>query len=471
MIHKRALSSMRSLLLSSASGILLSSSIAQASPLLFLILLRSESSIFLDEVSEFEHESCKYSSFRELAVQCLSFLMLHIPDACRFIAESLLDPCSILFTNTVEFYHDRCVLAACVEMPEEPVTASLFNIERQNSIKALWDAYGDRQKAIIIIHAIDRIKTVAASAGKHAKVVLQLIASLINFMLRSVESRSSYSRGASASVLLCIELLIDQSAEVDLSSSFCLVAPVASWLHALARPHEVDWLAVSVACHLWTAAAASITSSSQSSIAELCVGDTSVSSVVEVAALALRRVTSMQPPEHVAADVAVAHESCSAVFRAISSTPLFASYSTPQALDFYESVISFIAQCHESLPLHIRCGALLRLQEITLDKWHHFTLDLKDEVLNAVHSCLFDPAASVYISAIEVLCSIGKVEPSVIFAFGSKFLSTNSSANDAVSKGNFGMEKNPPASRDLALCKVLDALGDAVRRIFISQIN
>jgi hypothetical protein len=457
---------MRSLLLSSASGILLSSSVAQASPLLLLIILRfGFTNVCVDEITEIENGSRENGHFHEIALQCLSFLMLHIPDACKLISESLLDPCSILFTCSIEFYHDRSVVAAFVDVPDEPVTTSLLNIERQNSIQALCDAYGDRQKAIIIFHAVDCIKKVAATTNEHSGIIVQLIASLIDFMISGFGSSSTTACGSSITAFLCIELLINQSADFDPSSSFCLVAPVSSWLHALTSSHEVDWLAVSVACNLWTAAAASITSKFQSLISEHCGAGTSVGVLLEVATLALRRFVSLHPPEHVAADVIVARDSCSTAFRALSAATCFVNDSESYSSDFHENASSLIADCHESLPSHVRSGALLRLQNILLNQWHLFKFDLKAALLHAVHTSLFDSAASVYISAVEVLCSIGKVDPSSVFSFGSRFLSSNSSAIDVVSKDKSENAKNPPASSDLALCKVLDALGDAVRKL------
>ncbi len=435
---------------------------AHASPLLLLILVRSAlDNHGLEAISESENEGCS-GLCSELAQTCLSFLMLHIPEACRLISDSLLDPSSILFTQSIDFHHDCVVLTAFVCVPDEPAAAALFNISRHNSIEALYNAFGDRQKAILMFHAIENIKNSPTSARESAQMTVQLIASIIDFMLKNDCSGGSTERASSISALLCTELLIDESTDLHPSISFCLVAPVSSWLHALAHSHDTDWLAVSVACNLWVAAAESITSRSNSSISELCVGDTSVGALLELAAFALRRLVCMQPPEHVAPDVVTACDICSAVFRAISAATYVVDDILSQSLNCHEVVTKLTAQCQESLPSHIRCGVLIQLQNIILDQWQSFKLDLQGAVMGAVYACLFDSAPAVYVTAVEVLCSIGKVDPSSAFSFGSKFLSTNSSAIDITTKNTDKKPSEVPTSRHLALCKVLDALGDAV---------
>jgi hypothetical protein len=115
---------------------------------------------------------------------------------------------------------------------------------------------------------------------------------------------------------------------------------------------------------------------------------------------------------------------------------------------------------------------LLRLQNLLLDDWQVLTPDEKDSILRTVQTCIFDNAAAIYVAAVEVLCSIGRVDPAAAFSFGSKFLSTvlTEVRLDSRATRNVGLksEKDSPkqnfaSSRDLAICKLLDALGDVVR--------
>ena len=64
---------------------------------------------------------------------------------------------------------------------------------------------------------------------------------------------------------------------------------------------------------------------------------------------------------------------------------------------------------------HVRFGALLRLQNVLLHDWNRIEPELKEAVLRAVQTCLFDAAAGVYVAAVEVLCVIGRVDPSSAF--------------------------------------------------------
>ena len=471
-IDHRSLLALRSLLHSSASGILLSASVAQASPVLLLILLNAVVEEHVMEISNSEdatNESKSCSRLcNELALSCLSFLLLHIPESCNLVSESLLYSSSIIFTRGIEFRRDQFTITASTVATDEPVSLSLFNIERQSAIQAFCDALGDTYKGMKVFRALECIKQTSVASDEPAQIVVQLIASLINFMLKSARNMGSAPSFNSISVLLCLEVLLDDNSDLAPSNTFVLVSPVASWLDALARSQEVDWLAIGAACSLWSAAAASVSSISNKS--ENSINDFSVGASLELASLALRRIVSLQPPENVASEVVVACDSCAAAFGAISSAAFVAK---PVSRDSCDTAADLISQCTERLPSHIRCGALLELQSIILEIWHRLQPSLKEAVLNTVQTCLFDAAAAVYVAAVEVLCCIGRVDPSSAFSFGAKFLANNStdgrSENSSRSSvaGNDKSERDAAVSsalsRDLALCKVLDALGDAVR--------
>jgi hypothetical protein len=476
-VDHRSLLALRSLLYSSASGILLSASVAQASPVLLLILLNAVVEEHVMEISNSEditkesriaNESKSCSRLcKELALSCLSFLLLHIPESCNLISESLLCSSSIIFTRGIEFCLDQFTITASTVAADEPVSLSLFNIERQSAIQSFCDALGDTHKGLKVFRALECVKQATVASAEPVQIAVQLIASLINFMLKSARKMGSEPSFNSISVLLCLEVLLDDNSDLAPSNTFILVAPVASWLDTLARSQVIDWLAIGAACSLWSAAAASVSLISNTS--ENSANDFSVGASLELASLALRRVVSLQPPENVASEVVVACDSCAAAFRAISSAALVAN-STSCAIG--DMAADLISQCSEPLPSHIRCGALLQLQSIILENWHGLQPSLKEAVLNAVQACLFDAAAAVYVAAVEVLCCIGRVDPSSAFSFGAKFLANNST--DGRSENNnhsniAGKDKSKhdavmssAVSRDLALCKVLDALGDTV---------
>ena len=444
------------------------------SPLLLLILLRSrDRNHVLEELSDVENDSCSRMC-RGLALACLSILMLHIPEACTRIAESLLDVSCIIFTQGIEFFRDYFILSASTAVLDEPNSArhSLFNLERQNSIQAFSDAYGDQQQGLISFYSLECIKEAAGAADETVRSVVQLIASLIDIMLRKSGHGNTEGSASSDCALLCIEKLIDENTDLVPSISLCLLAPVAAWLHYLAHTIEIDWLAVSTACNLWNAAAASVISNTDATILDSHTQDSSVSTSLELATLALRRVVSMQPPQNLASDVVVAFDNCTAAFRALSSTMFTSGISAHSAAGTVESAVDLTEQCKDSLPSHVRCGALLRLQNLLLDDWQVLTPDEKDSILRTVQTCIFDTAAAIYVAAVEVLCSIGRVDPAAAFSFGSKFLSTvlTEVRLDSRATRNVGLnsEKDSPkqnfaSSRDLAICKLLDALGDVVR--------
>ncbi len=454
---------------------LLSGSVAQASPLLLLILLRFRDNHVIKEVCDPVEGVCDVSACNELALDCLSFLMMNIPEACNLISKSLLDTSSVIYTHSIECRYDHLVAVALpFDDLVEPASAALFEIERQNSIQAFCESFGDRQKGMTVFRALECIKVSAAATNDPAQVAVQLVSSLIDFMLRNIRSSGATSRTDHNSALLCIDMLLDEHSLLSPSVSFCLIDPVAAWLHSLACSNEINWLLVSTACSLWCAAAASVASKSNHSLFEFQTNDSGASASLELAALALRRIVSMQPPEFVVSIVVAACDSSTAAFRAISTTASFAGISFSHGPNENENIIDLATQCEQSLPLHVRCGSLLRLQNMLLDCWQDLKPESQGTVLHAVQTCLFDAAASVYVAAVEVLCSIGKVDPSSVFSFGSKFLSSNSVESIASCGDGCGVKnkenprhikdlKETPASlRDLALCKVFDALGDAV---------
>jgi hypothetical protein len=413
--------------------------------------------------------SCSRSC-RQLAMECLSFLMLHIPDACHFTSKCLLDTSSMIFNCSIEFQHNHFVVAASAPDIQEPLSTALFNIERRAAVQAFCDAAGDRLRGTLIFRAVECIKLAAAAANEAVQISVQLISSIIDEMLKGSFGNAASSGACSIIPLLCIDALLDEHVDVAQSSSLCLVDPVAAWLHSLAHSPEINWLAVSTACSLWSAGAASVISTSHYQPTEASVGAS-----VELAALALRRIVSAQPPESVAADVVVAYDSCTAAFRSMSRAVSFSAMGMPRHHASSGSLENITEQCSESFPFHIRCGALLQLQNLLPDHWRTLKDDAKEVVLQAVETCVFDAAAGVYVAAVEVLCCIGKVDPSSAYSFGSKFLSNNSADGNvadgkrgsSTKKGEPKSEKdkktNPASSRDFALCKVLDALGDVVR--------
>jgi hypothetical protein len=461
----------------------LSASVARTSPLLLLILLRCVNSHVVEELSDSEEgtDSCSRAC-NALALECLSFLMLNIPDACKIVSESLLDPSSITFTHSIECHQDHVVAIPSAADLVQPIAAALFKLERQSLIQAFGDALGDPQKGTLILRALECIKEAAAAvADGQSQITVQLVSSLIEVMLRSNRSNSAASASKTHAIcaLLCIDVLLDERVHLAPSISFCLVDPVAAWLRVLACSLETDWLAISTACTLWNAAAASLVVQSNTSMFEYQTNDSSFGSPLEVAALALRRIVSMQPPEGIATDVVSACDSCSVAFRAISSAANTTGPFVSHNFDNVESISDLAAHSEESLPSHVRCGALLRLQNLLLHDWNRLEPELKDAVLRAVQTCLFDAAAGVYVAAVEVLCVIGRVDPSSAFLFGSKFLSSNSAdsspadvCSSAADKDNSRSKKDLKetlaSSRDLALCKVLDALGDVVCSLCLS---
>ena len=423
-------------------------------------------------------------SCRQLAVECLSFLMLHIPDACNLISKCLLDTSSMIFSCSVEFQRSHFVVAASAPHIQEPLSNALFNIERRNSIQVFCDAAGNHHEGTLIFRAVECIKLAAAASNEAVQITVQLISCIIDVMLKGSFGNVASSDACSIIPLLCIDALLDEHMDLAQSSSLCLVDPVAAWLHSLAYSPQMNWLAVSTACSLWSAGAASVISASRSSISDYQAAEASVGASVELAALALRRIVSAQPPESVAPDVVVAYDSCTTAFRSMSravGVPLsFSDTGMPRDYESSGSLKDITAQCSESFPSHVRCGALLQLQNLLLDHWRALKDDAKEGVLHAVEACLFDAAAGVYVAAVEVLCCIGKVDPSSAFSFGSKFLSNNS-ADGNVADGKRGSatkirepksekdkKPNPASSRDFALCKVLDALGDVVRLLFLT---
>jgi len=254
------------------------------SPLLLLILLRSrDRNHVLEELSDVKNDSCSRMC-RGLALACLSILMLHIPEACTRIAESLLDVSCIIFTQGIEFFRDYFILSASTAFLDESNSArhSLFNLERQNSIQAFSDAYGDQQQGLISFYSLECIKEAAGAAVETGRSVVQLIASLINIMLRRSGHGNTEGSASSDCAFLCIEKLIDENTDLVPSISLCLLAPVAAWLHYLAHTTEIDWLAVSTACNLWNAAAASVISNTDATILDSHTQDSSVSSSLEL---------------------------------------------------------------------------------------------------------------------------------------------------------------------------------------------
>jgi hypothetical protein len=452
--------------------------------MLLLILMCSTGGNVVEEISDIGEDarveiSCSRSC-RQLAVECLSFLMLHIPDACHLTSKCLLDTSSMIFNCSIEFQHNHFVVTASAPDIQEPLSTALFNIERRNSMQAFCDAAGDRVQGTLIFRAVECIKLAAAATNEAVQISVQLISSIIDVMLKGSFGNVASPGACSIIPLLCIDALLDEHVDVAQSSSLCLVDPVAAWLHSLAHSPEMNWLAVSTACSLWSAGAASVISTSHSSISDYQATEASVGASVELAALALRRIVSAQPPESVAPDVVVAYDSCTAAFRSMSRALSFSDMGMPRDDESSGSLKNITAHCSESFPSHVRCGALLQLQNLLLDHWRTLQDDAKEAVLHAVETCLFDAAAGVYVAAVEVLCCIGKVDPSSAYSFGSKFLSNNSAGGN-VADGKCGSatkkrepksekdkKPNPASSRDFALCKVLDALGDVVRLLFLT---
>ena len=456
----------------------MTASVAEASPLLLLILLRSRvGNHVMAERSDVENGSCSRIC-RELALACLSILMLHIPEACTRIAESLLDASSIVSVYGIEFHSEYFIVTASGTLFDnlDSTRHALFHLARQSSIQAFSDAYGNQQRGIAIFRALECIKEAATASDEPARSVIQLVASVVHVMLRSSRKVIEEGSASSISALLCIEELLDESTDLAPAISSCLLVPVAAWLHSLACASEIDWLAVATASNLWNAAAASVVTGTNASILDSHTKDSSVSAALELAAFALRRVVYMQPPQNIASDIVAACDSCTSAFRALSSAMFVSSTNASGGCGTCESVVDLAAQCGESLPSHVRCGALLRLQRLLPDDWQGLKVDAKDSVLHAVQTCLFDSSAAVYVAAVEVLCSIGRVDPAAAFSFGSKFLSTISTKvavahcdSSVLRHGSLNSaivsKQDLSSSHDLALCKLLDALGDTVRML------
>jgi hypothetical protein len=405
-------------------------------------------------------------------------LLLNIPEACDSISESLLDCTSILFSKGIEFHSDHLTFTPSCTLVEEQPTLAIFNIERQNTIRSFCDAFGENQRGYITYRYLECIKTAAACSSERIQCIVQLIASFINLMLTRIKNSTDIC-SSSVCTLLCVDFLLDEDTDLT-QNSLCLVAPVATWLNVLAQSRQTEWVAVSTACSLWNAAVASVISKSNASISGSKISDDSIGESLEVASLALRRIASLQPPQNFADEVAVACNCCNAAFQAISSAVNSANSSTNFEID--QKIVSLVDQCSQSHVSYTRCGALLHLHNIVLEHWLRLTAVLQDSLFHAVETCLFDGAAAVYVAAVEVLCAIGRVDPSSAFSFGSKFLARSSnedhtsrvSCSWGTGKGRInaerGLEEHPLASRHLALCKVFDALGDVVRKHLVNTI-